>query len=627
MDDNDSLPSAPPTPTSNSQVSTPLRTRTPQMRDTPMSIAGTPVNSAGVLGTPARSVAGSYRGADSPTATRSILRTPGSVHVPRGGLGMGGSAPPTPLTIGTVRQEDEDSVAVAPQVLEDGVQDQAVIWGTNIRVPEAAAAFREFLLNFKSIRQSERANHPIGDGDLDDDLSIGDEDEHEQPLYVEQLQQIRREQSGAVQLDCQHLFYHSPACQKLYHQLVQFPQEIVPLMDLLVNQEYERLAVEATRETEDGWDDEEAANGINTRIQVRPFHLKSISHMRALDPNCIDSLVALQGMVVRSSPIIPDLKVGFFQCAVCGFTKEVSIDKGKITEPTNCTQCQTKHSFMMVHNRCIFADKQMVRLQETPDEVPAGETPASIVLFAFDSLVDTVRPGDRVEVTGVYRAQPKRVNPRQTKVRSIYKTYIDVIHFRIMENGEVGNKSNKMTHSDDLNGSTDRLNNKSGWNNISTDRLAEMKRLSKLPDIYDRLTRALAPSIWELDDVKKGILCMLFGGNSRRVKNMNGPTDSGDISDDESLDGGEGSPNHQKLAKRGDINILLCGDPGTSKSQLLSFVNKLSPRGVYTSGKGSSAVGLTASVVRDPETRELVLESGALVLSDLGVCCIDEFDK
>jgi DNA replication licensing factor MCM4 len=130
----------------------------------------------------------------------------------------------------------------------------------------------------------------------------------------------------------------------------------------------------------------------------------------------------------------------------------------------------------------------------------------------------------------------------------------------------------------------------------------QLMALSQDPDIYDKLVRALAPSIWEMDDVKRGILCQLFGGVNKEFA--------------------RGSSRF-----RGEINVLLVGDPAVSKSQLLQYVHKIAPRGIYTSGKGSSAVGLTAYVARDPETHEFVLESGALVLSDRGVCCIDEFDK
>ena len=132
--------------------------------------------------------------------------------------------------------------------------------------------------------------------------------------------------------------------------------------------------------------------------------------------------------------------------------------------------------------------------------------------------------------------------------------------------------------------------------------LEEVEKLKKNENIYQILVDSLAPSIWENDDIKKGLLLQLFGGVNKEFSNGQGKF-------------------------RGDINVLLIGDPSTAKSQLLQYVHNLSPRGIYTSGKGSSVVGLTAYVTKDPETRELILESGALVLSDKGICCIDEFDK
>ena len=508
---------------------------------------------------------------------------------------------------------------------------QAVIWGTTVNVQRSMRNFQRFIEEFtlKHRRTFERQKRQAGGGSGGSDTGgagggsgdVGasgegavDDESDDGAHYLRLLHEIEESQVFNLNIDCQDLFCFEPT-RKLYLQLIRYPQEMIPIMDLVVDQVFKRQFGEGSLH--------------DHRIQVRTFNLRECHPVRDLDPTDIDQMIAIRGMVLRCSPVIPDLKQAFFRCMVCRYAVEVLIDRGKIHEPQSCDHCSAKYSMELVHNRCMFADKQLVKLQETPESIPEGETPHTMTLFAFDDLVDVARPGDRVEVTGVYRAIPRRVNPKNRSLRSVYSTHIDVLHFRKMEKGRISAEDAAAKEGSEFYTRFDETTAVGAQQERCRHRVAAM---SKDPRIYDKLAQSLAPSIWGLMDVKKGLLCQLFGGTNKFVKKGHG-----DVADRVVLgDGGGGghtgvvgaaSGGNNKPLARGEINILLCGDPGTSKSQLLGYVNKISPRGLYTSGKGSSAVGLTAYVTKDPMTKELVLESGALVLSDRGVCCIDEFDK
>lgn len=428
-----------------------------------------------------------------------------------------------------------------------------VIWGTNVSVAECKEKFKQFVMRF--IDQNAEEDEITGDVNINE------------PLYMQKLDEIHTLEEPFLNVNCMHIETFDA---NLYKQLICYPQEVIPTFDMTVNEMfYERYP----------------AAVLEHQIQVRPYNAEKTKNMRSLNPEDIDQLITISGMVIRCSIIMPEMREAFFKCIVCSFTTTVEIDRGRITEPTLCSSCNTNHCFTLVHNRSQYTDKQMIKLQESPDDMPAGQTPHTVVLFTHNDLVDAVQPGDRVTVTGIYRAQALQVNPRMQNIKSVYKTHIDVVHFRKIDNKRLYEEESGKDH------------------RFPPERVELLHLLSQKPDVYDRLARAIAPSIYENLDVKKGILLQLFGGTKKTF------VSSG------------------RDHFRAEINILLCGDPGTSKSQLLQYIFNLVPRSQYTSGKGSSAVGLTAYVTKDTETRQLVLQTGALVLADNGICCIDEFDK
>eukprot|EP00917_Polyrhabdina_sp_WS-2016_P011959 GHVP01026294.1.p1 GENE.GHVP01026294.1~~GHVP01026294.1.p1 ORF type:complete len:782 (+),score=132.50 GHVP01026294.1:3-2348(+) len=426
---------------------------------------------------------------------------------------------------------------------EDSIR---VLWGTNIIVDNVMNQFKRFIKTYKIHHE-------------------------EAPHYILKLQRACMTEDFFINLDCAHL-RSSEETESLYRQLLFYPQEIIGLFELSIKDVFTSLYPEEEERT----------------IKIRPLNIEKTKNMRELNPEDIDKLVCIRGLVIRTSNIIPTMKSALFICSICSSSQTVHINKGRIVHPERClsNSCKGKKSMEIVHNRCKFSNKQIARVQELPDSIPDGQTPHTVTASLYDAHVDGCKPGDRIEITGIYRAAPLRVNPYQRKLKSIFSTYIEIAHVRVITELQLTESSSEIDQE-----------------MLTDSELHQIHELSKSENLYEHFVSSLAPSIWKMTDVKKSLLLQLFGGIEKTFSDTDG------------------------MKFRGDINILLAGDPGVSKSQLLLYVHKIAPRGMYTSGKGSSSVGLTAYVTKDPETSQNVLESGALVLSDGGICCIDEFDK
>jgi len=371
--------------------------------------------------------------------------------------------------------------------------------------------------------------------------------------------------------------------------------EIVPdPLDILQAQRVSQLAVSRAQAAGGvgGGDGADGADGnqldpfpavLSRRYQIclTPSALSKQLSIRGLKSEQIGTLVTIKGIVTRVNDVKPRLIALTYMCEACGFEIYQVLDKS--TEYTPIEQCssamcktnQQKGNLYPQTRGSRFEKFQEIRVQETPDQVPMGHIPRSMTVWLKGELTRTVTPGDVVTLSGSFL--PKKVTGFEAmKSKLVARTFLEASAVT----------RHKKTYAE---------------MELSEEMEQRIDEAADDPTVYDRLSQSIAPEIYGHDDVKKALLLLLTGAATRKL------------------------PDGMKI--RGDVNVLLMGDPGVAKSQLLKHVASLVPRGIYTTGKGSSSVGLTAAVVRDPVTQEMTLEGGALVLADMGICCIDEFDK
>lgn len=302
--------------------------------------------------------------------------------------------------------------------------------------------------------------------------------------------------------------------------------------------------------------------------------------LRQLKSEHIGRLISVRGIVTRVSDVKAEVRVVCYMCDKCHAQVYQEVNGKTYTPLSRCPSqiCKANKAngiLEQITRMCKFSKFQEMRLQEKTDEVPQGNIPRTLRVYITGDLTRKCGPGDSVTVTGTFMPAPVNNRFGNGTGGSIATTFVQAMKI---------------------------VRHKKRYDDYSQDAslLDRIKRDQKEKNMYQLLANSIAPEIYGHEDVKKALLLMLAGGVTKTLT--------------------------EGVSIRGDINICLMGDPGVAKSQLLRFISQLSPRGIYTTGKGSSGVGLTAAVIKDP-SGELVLEGGALVLADKGICCIDEFDK
>jgi DNA replication licensing factor MCM6 len=362
-------------------------------------------------------------------------------------------------------------------------------------------------------------------------------------------------------------------------------------------------------------------------FQVAIYNLPQLGKIRDLRSIGLGRLSAIYGTVTRTTDAKPELIRGTFRCLECHAEVKNVEQQFKYTEPVRCsnTDCNNKTRWELINKDSIMVDWQKIKLQEYSSDIPAGSMPRSIDVILRGEIVDLAKPGDKAIFTGKLVVVPDIVqllkpgekytsqnmdttNMKRNDARTLdgvaglRKIGVKDLSYKLVFiacSVHAGDSRFGFTQHQNSYQNEDR--NDDVLKNFTIQERQMAIEIKNQDDLYTKLANSIAPNIHGHLDVKKGILLQLFGGIQKKTQ--------------------------EGLKLRGDINICIVGDPATAKSQFLKYICQFLPRAIYTSGKASSAAGLTASVIKDPETGDFSIEAGALMLADHGICCIDEFDK
>ncbi|KTW32038.1 DNA replication licensing factor MCM7 [Pneumocystis jirovecii RU7] len=424
------------------------------------------------------------------------------------------------------------------------------------------------------------------------------------PKYMKELQAIANRVKDSITIDLKDLETYDPANKDLVNNIMNntkryndifsrvidtiMPDSTVDIsytddvMDIIMHQRMQRNEIDQNNGLENIFP-LQLTRRFN--LYFKPIDIYEKGHIkvytvRELKSFHLGHLVTVRGIIIRVSDVKPSLQINAYTCDHCGYEIFQEI-KAKQFIPIiecisdECRKNNSKGQLFMSSRASKFIPFQEARIQELTSQVSVGHIPRTLVIHLYGSITRSMNPGDILDVSGIFLPTPF-VGFKAIRAGLLTDTYLECQYV------------NKLKKQYDIIENTPEM-------------IKQIEKLSVSSNVYEQLSKSIAPEIYGHDDVKKALLLLLVGGVTKEM--------------------------HDGMKIRGDINICLMGDPGVAKSQLLKYISKVAPRGIYTTGRGSSGVGLTATVMRDPVTDEMVLEGGALVLADNGICCIDEFDK